>query len=171
MFMPAPIACADRGAARLAAKHVTELRHLVEDLVHADADEVGEHQFGDRAQAGERGAAGGADDRGLGDWRVDHAQLAEARQQPLGHAEDAARGFALSRGAAPPETSSPRTMVAIALHSSAGLVERIAHRLVASRRSVVDVASVRARPRPVAHLPRRGDLDGEDLLVGDPRQR
>ena len=33
----------------LAAKHVAELGRLVEDLVKADAEEIGEHQLGDRS--------------------------------------------------------------------------------------------------------------------------
>jgi len=37
-----------------------------EDLVEADAEEIAEHEFGDRPQAGDRGAGGGAHDRALG---------------------------------------------------------------------------------------------------------
>ncbi len=92
----------DGGAARLAAEHVAELGHLVEDLVHADADEIGEHQFGHRPQPGKRRAAGSADDGRLGNRRIDHALGAELRQQALGHAEDAAGRFALAGRAAGP---------------------------------------------------------------------
>ena len=55
----------DQRRARLAAEHVAELRGLVVDLVEADADEVDEHQFGDRPHAGERGAGRRADDSRL----------------------------------------------------------------------------------------------------------
>ena len=52
---------ADHGAdhqrrARLAAEHVAELSGLIEDLVEADAEEVGEYQLGHRTQTGHRGA-------------------------------------------------------------------------------------------------------------------
>ena len=56
--------------------------------------------MGQIRQAGERGAARSADDRGFGDRRVDDAVRAEFRQQALRDTEDAAGGFALARGAA-----------------------------------------------------------------------
>src|SRR5437588_9478134 len=85
----------------LAAEHVAELGGLVEDLVEADAEEIAEHQFGDRSEAGDRGAGGGAHDRGFGDRRVDDARLAKFADEALGDAEDAAIGVALTlrRGA------------------------------------------------------------------------
>ena len=69
----------DQGRGRLAAEHVAELGRLVEDLVEADAEEVDEHQLGDRPQAGRRGARRRADEGALGDRRVEHPLAAEDR--------------------------------------------------------------------------------------------
>ncbi len=76
-----------------AAEHVAELGGLVVNLVEADAEEIREHQLGDRAQPGDRGAGGSAHDRRLGDRRVDDPGLAEFTKEPLGHAEDSAIGI------------------------------------------------------------------------------
>ena len=67
----------------LAAEHVAHLGDLVDDLVHADAGEVDEHDLGHGHEAGERGAEGGADDRGLGDRGVDQALPAELVEEAL----------------------------------------------------------------------------------------
>ena len=53
-------------------------------------DEVGELDLGDRAQPVEGGADGDADDRGLGEWRIDDALFAELLKESLGGAEDTA---------------------------------------------------------------------------------
>ena len=52
-------------AGGLAAKHVTELRNLVVNLVEADAEEIGEHNFGDGPQPRQCGTARSTDDRRL----------------------------------------------------------------------------------------------------------
>src|SRR6516165_3289508 len=82
----------------LAAKHVTELGGLVEDLVEADAEEIGEHQLGHRPQPSHRRPGGRTHDRRLGDRRVDHPRFAEFGEEALGHPEDAAIGVALALG-------------------------------------------------------------------------
>ena len=81
----------DQRGRRLAAEHIAELGGLVEDLVETDAEKIAEHQLGDRPQAGDRGAGGGAHDRGFGDRRVDHPVLAERLLQPPGGTEHAAQ--------------------------------------------------------------------------------
>ena len=68
---------------RLAAEHVVDRRHVVDDLVHREQREVDRHQLDDRAQPGHRGADAHADDRVLGDRRVAHALLAELLEQPV----------------------------------------------------------------------------------------
>ena len=120
----------DDGAGGLAAEHVAELRGLVEDLIEAHTEEIREHELGHRTHAGERRAIGGADDRGLGDRGVDHAVLAELRQQAFGDPEHPARRVALAGGAA----RAARDILAeddhagIACHLEVqGLVDRIAH--------------------------------------------
>ena len=71
---PAAIDQTDRhGAFRLSAEHIAELGDLVPDLIHADTDEIGKHQFGDRTLARERGTGSGADDCAFGNRRVDNA--------------------------------------------------------------------------------------------------
>ena len=66
-----------RRALGLAAEHVAELAHLVDDLVHAHADEVGEHDFRHRAHAHQGGAGRRADNGRLGNRGVDAAIGAE----------------------------------------------------------------------------------------------
>ena len=83
---------------RLAAEHVAELGRLVEDLVEADPHEVDEHQFDDRAEPGGRGARRGADERDLGEMRVEHAVGSELRAEALGDAHRAAPGVLVARG-------------------------------------------------------------------------
>ena len=85
-------------AGALAAEHVAELRDLVVELVHAHADEVGEHDLGHRPQPGQRRPRRRADDGRLTDGRIDDASGAKARQQALGDTEDSARRLALTRG-------------------------------------------------------------------------
>ena len=57
----------------LSAEHVVRLGHLVEHLVHGDADEIREMQVDDRLGAGDGRADARADERRLGDRRVKHA--------------------------------------------------------------------------------------------------
>ncbi len=75
--------------ARAAARHVAELRCVVGELVQADAEEVHEHELGNRAQAFQRGSDGGADDRRLRDRRSAHTLDAVAGREALGHREHA----------------------------------------------------------------------------------
>jgi hypothetical protein len=75
---------------RAAAVAIAQRGRLVDDLIEAARDEVGELHLGDRAVAAQRRADADADDRRLGDGRIDHAHLAELLVQSLGHAEGAA---------------------------------------------------------------------------------
>ena len=65
-----------------------DLRHVVVDLVEADAHEVREHQLGDGSHPFGRSTDGEPDERGLGDRRVDDALRPELLQQPAGGSED-----------------------------------------------------------------------------------
>ena len=69
---------------------IMESRRLVDDLIEAARDEVGELHLGDRPVAAQRGADADADDRRLGNRRVEDAQLAELVVEPLCDAERAA---------------------------------------------------------------------------------
>ena len=71
--------------------HIPRLGDLVGDQIPAHAEEIREHDLGDRAQPGHRRAHRGADDRLLRDRRVPHAIGAEAFRQPDRRLEDAAR--------------------------------------------------------------------------------
>src|SRR5207237_10860628 len=75
---------------------------LLEDLVEADAEEIAEHQLGDRPKTGDGGAGGGAHDSAFGDWRVDDARLTELTDQPLRDAEHPAIGITLPLGRGAP---------------------------------------------------------------------
>src|SRR5205807_892173 len=77
---------------RLAAEHVAELGALVEDLVHAHAEEVDEHELGHRPEAGGGGAHRRADEPRLRDRRVQHALAPVLLDQALGDSEDATPG-------------------------------------------------------------------------------
>ena len=131
---------------RLAAEHVAELGGLVEDLVEADAEEIAEHQFGDRPQAGDRGAGGGAHDRRFGDRRVDDPRLAELAEQPLGDAEHAAIGVALALAAGAAGDI-------LADHDDARVA---AHLLGAAPRSAPGGSISAASPSPSRGFPRAG---------------
>ena len=74
----------------LSAKHVAHLGGVVEQLVHADPDEVHEHQLGDGAHAGGGGADGGAHESGFGKGCVEDTLVAELLDQAAGGAESAA---------------------------------------------------------------------------------
>ena len=74
----------------LAVAHVAQLRRLQHDLPGGLEHEIGEHQVGDRARAGRRGADRGAGEALLGDRRVDHARAAELLPEVLGVREGAA---------------------------------------------------------------------------------
>jgi hypothetical protein len=84
--------------AALAAEHEAVLRRLVDDLVHRAQREVDHPHLDHRLEPGQRHAHRGADDRGLGDRRVDHALRAEALGlQPAVLAEDAAAAEVLAQ--------------------------------------------------------------------------
>ena len=87
----------DDRALGLAAEHVAEFGALVEDLVHAAAEEVDEHQLGDRPQAGRGRADRRADEARLGDRRVEHAVAAELLDETLGDAHRAAPGVVVDQ--------------------------------------------------------------------------
>ena len=76
----------------LPAEHVAHLGGVVEQLVHADADEIDEHQLGDGAHTGGSGADGGAHEGSFGERGVQHALVAELLNQAAGGAERAAPG-------------------------------------------------------------------------------
>ena len=59
------------------ARAVELLRGDGDEVVPGAGDEVGELHLRDRAHAHDRGAGAAADDRGLGERRVDHAPRAE----------------------------------------------------------------------------------------------
>src|SRR2546429_4024732 len=69
---------------------ISELRRLVDELVHRERDEVEDLDLDDRSEPGDRRADAGADERRLRDRRVAHTVLAESLAEPAGHAEDAA---------------------------------------------------------------------------------
>ena len=76
--------------AELAARHVPERRRVVDDLVERQQAEVDRHHLDDRAQAPERRADAGADERALRERRVAHAVGAELLQQAAAHRVGAA---------------------------------------------------------------------------------
>ena len=71
---------------------VVHLRGDVDELVEPAGDEVGELHLADRLQALDRGADGGADDRVLGQRRVEHPLGAELLGEAVGDLERAAEG-------------------------------------------------------------------------------
>ena len=81
----------------LAAEHVAQLGALVEDLVHAAAEEVDKHQLGDRAQPGRGRADCRADESGLGNRRVQDAVATELLDQALGDAHRTAPGVVVDQ--------------------------------------------------------------------------
>ena len=74
------------------AEHVAHLGGVVEELVHADADKVDEHQLGDGAHAGGSSANGGAHECGLRQRGVQDALVAELLDEAAGGAEGSAPG-------------------------------------------------------------------------------
>ncbi len=114
----------------LAAEHVAELGRLIEDLVEADAEKIAEHQLGDRAQPGDRGAGGGSHDRRFGDRGVDDPALAEFAKEPFRHAEHTAIGVALPlRAGAPCDVLADHDNARVAAHFlREPFVERLADR-------------------------------------------
>ena len=117
-----------RRAARFAAEHVAELGHLVDDLVHAYADKIGEHDFRHRAQAHQGGARRGADNGRLGDGRVD-AAIRPFPVDAAGDAEDAAHAAGLAGGAhgAGHVLADHKDRFVFRHGLMQGLIERIAH--------------------------------------------
>jgi hypothetical protein len=71
-------------------EHVAVLRHLVDDLLGADAEEVREHDLDHRSASGRRRADRRPHEPGLADGRVADALLAELVDQAARHLEDAA---------------------------------------------------------------------------------
>ena len=76
---------------QLAVRHVAKLRHFIGDIVEADGEEVGEHDFRDRPQSRHRRAHRGAENRLFGDRRVAHAQRSELLVEADRRLEHAAR--------------------------------------------------------------------------------
>src|SRR5271166_2246441 len=81
----------DKRTRQLPIRHVTQLRHLVGDVVEADRQEVGEHDLRDRPQSRHRRAHRGAENRLFGDRRISHAQRPELLVEADGRLEHAAR--------------------------------------------------------------------------------
>jgi hypothetical protein len=75
----------------LAAEHEARLGGLIDQRVHGERDEVHEHDFDHRPQAGHGDPDGGADNGGFGNRRVAHPLGAELFQEPAGDAERATR--------------------------------------------------------------------------------
>ena len=84
---------------RLAAEHIAELRHLVDDLVAADAEEIDEHQLRDRPQPSHRRTRGGTDEGALADRRIEDPTAAKLGQQPFAGTEHVAPGILFALGA------------------------------------------------------------------------
>jgi len=74
----------------LPTEHVPHLGRVVQHLVHADADEVDEHQFGDGPHPGGSGADRCANESRLGQWRVQHPLVPELLDEADGGPERAA---------------------------------------------------------------------------------
>ena len=89
-------------ASGLAAKHVAELGDLVDQLIAADADEVGKHQFRNWTLAGQRRPSSSADNSAFGNRSINNPFGAEFAHQPDRSSPDASNGFlpARSPGAA-----------------------------------------------------------------------
>ena len=95
---PAPICVRmTKGHVRLAAEHVAQLGALIENLVHAAAEEVDEHQLGNRAQTSRSRADRCADEPGFGNGGVEHAVAAEFLHQSLGDAHRATPGVLIDQ--------------------------------------------------------------------------
>ena len=77
----------------LPAEHVAEFGALVEDLVHAAAEEVDEHQLGDRSQTSRGRPDGGADETRLGDRGIQDPVATELLDETLGDAHRPAPGI------------------------------------------------------------------------------
>src|SRR5438094_6980877 len=63
---------------RLNTPTVLGLRNHVDNLVEGTAEEIHKLKLGDRTHAGERRPEGSTHDRGLGNWRINHALRAKA---------------------------------------------------------------------------------------------
>src|SRR4051794_39685812 len=66
------------------------LRGNGDELIPGAGDEIRELHLGDRAHTHDRGAGAAADDRGLREWRVDHAPGPELLLEAERHLESAA---------------------------------------------------------------------------------
>src|SRR5436189_5776045 len=74
----------DQRATCLATKHIAQLGSLVENLIHADAEEIDKHQFRYGTQAGGSRADRCANEACLGNGSVEYALASELLNQPLG---------------------------------------------------------------------------------------
>src|SRR5213078_2991729 len=102
----------------LAGAHLVDLRRVVDDLIDRHQREVEGHELDDRPEPHHRGADPDPGEPHLGDWRVDHAALAEPLEQALGH---------LVRAVVVADLLAHDEHVGIALHLLAHrLVERLA---------------------------------------------
>ena len=79
----------DRAALTLSRQEPV-LRHLIDDAVHREREEVAEHDLEDRPQPRDRSAVGGARQRELRDRRVEDARRPVLLVQPRRDREDAA---------------------------------------------------------------------------------
>ena len=79
----------DRAALTLSRQEPV-LRHLIDDAVHREREEVAEHDLEDRPQPRDRRAVGGTGQRQLGDRRVEDALRPVLLVQPRRDREDAA---------------------------------------------------------------------------------
>src|SRR5215213_8191459 len=71
------------GALCLPAEHVAEFGTLIEDLIHAAAEEVDEHEFGNRSQTSSGRPDGGADETRLGDRGIQDPVATELLDETL----------------------------------------------------------------------------------------
>ena len=74
----------------ISVRAVARPRGFADDLVEGRVDEVGELDLGDRDHSVERRPDRDADDRRLGERRVEHPSFAETSIEPVGGPEDAA---------------------------------------------------------------------------------
>ena len=121
----------DRAALTLSRQEPV-LRHLIDDAVHREREEVAEHDLEDRSQPRDRRAVGGTGQRQLRDRRVEDACRPVLLVQPRRDREDAAGDRDVlaeeDHALVPLELlveglpdRVPELDVAVALHGSAGL--------------------------------------------------
>src|SRR6266566_1016739 len=111
-----------RSSSRIAAASSPLASAGVENLIHADAEEIDKHQFRYGTQAGGSRANRRTNEACLGNGSVEYALASELLNQPLGHAQYAAPGILALKAA----DSSPACN--ILAHQNNARVQ--AHRLV-----------------------------------------